>query len=248
MHPAASNFREPAPMSVWFPVSLGAGGNAIYATQWDALLRAFQSKAQTLLPAGYFFDRAQGRCPTDLSETAAIAWSANWRLRSALTVDGQWGPETADALGYLLCASGNAEAARALSVALNTPGSAIPAESLRLLFWLAQFVRAVGTGGDPSADASIPLASVGMDANAVLPLQTTVVLSAPADRTFVTTWRPGVDPTPVAPSVAAGTGTPRPTGGGSSAEPRVSTLMTAGYVAAAAVGGYFLAQWMGSKK
>lgn len=248
MYPAPSNFREPAPMSVWFPVRMGTE-QAVYATQYDALLRLFQSKAQTLLPVGYFFDRAQGRCPTDMTEALAISWSANWRRRDALTVDGQWGPETADALGYLLCATGQGEAARSLSVALNTPGTAIPADVLRLMFWLTQFVRAVGTAGEPGADASIEVASVGMDPNAVLPLQTTIVTSAPADRTFMTYWRPGVDQQPVAPSVAANTNTQPPTGSGAQdKEPRVTTLATMMYAAAAAAAGYFGAQWMKGRK
>lgn len=246
MYPSPSNFREPAPMSAWFPVLIGSD-QFVYAFQYDSLLRAFQTKARELLPVAYFFDREQGRCPTSVTELAATAWGANFRRRDALTVDGVFGPETADALGYLLCATGQGDLARQWATVLQTPNSAIPIEFLRQMFWFAQFVREVGAAGEPDVVASVPLANVGTPPNPVLPLQNQQVVSNPLDRTFVTGWRPAVEQTPVAPSTAAAnagasgsnqnpSGTPAP-------EPRVSALAAVLAVAGAGVAGFLARKW-----
>lgn len=203
MFPNASNFREPAPMSAWFDVRMN-GQQVIYAGQYDSLLRRFQSKARELLPVAYFFDREQGRCATGAIEAAAQLYGANLRRRDALTVDGRFGPETADALGFLLCATGQTDRAREWADAIRN--GVIPGEFLRQMFWFSQFVREVGTPGSPGFQASVDGANITLPPTAVLPLASTIVASDPLDRDFFTAWRPGIDPVPVAPSVAAAGG------------------------------------------
>jgi hypothetical protein len=239
MYPAAPNFREPAPGSAWFGVELAPGQNFVAETQYDALLRAFQAKARTLLPAVYLFDRQQGRCPTGALETLAVAWSANLRRASELTDDGRFGPETADALGYLLCASGQTTRAQEWAQAL-TAGT-IPGEFLRQMFWFAQFVQRVDSPSEPGFEATLDGAKITLASNAVLPTPQTIVGSAPEDRTWIAFWRPNVDPRPTPPSAAAAP-PPQPQAPQPSAGPtRVSGLAAVAIVALSAAAGWFLA-------
>jgi hypothetical protein len=194
----------------------GAEHPDVAASQWDTLVRRFQQRARDGLGTAsgaaliyapvYLFGR-DGRCDVSLSNLPD-AVMANWRRRDALTTDGQWGPETADALGFLLCAAGMSDRARRLAQEIQARTLSI--ETVRDLIWFATSVQTVGTVGAPAVTADLEQQYLLVPPAALLPTWSTVVRSDPRDAEYLVSWNPETGAAPVPPSRAAAPAQPDP--------------------------------------
>jgi hypothetical protein len=203
--------RSGAPGSLWWLTTDGAN-TRVWATQWDALLRRFQNVAQRLVPPVYAF-------PPDGNCTRVASYiGSNPRRRDAITVDGVFGPESRDLLGYLLCSAGESDRARRL--ATETASHIVSEDTMRELAMFATLVSAVGTPGAPSLSISPQAASLSFSGDLVLPTWLQRVASAPEDELWLASWVPDAgEAAPIAPSqrdpnmVPAPTPAPTPGGG-----------------------------------
>lgn len=207
MYPSPPDFRSPAPGSAWVTVSV-PGGITVYASQWDTLVRLFQQKARDLLSPMVLYGRlSSGQCNTTGLARWRDAWnvvagSTNLRRVDQITVDGRWGPEAADALWTLLCLTGQTERARETHVAIEAQN--ITAEMVRQMIWFALFVTAVDSAAAPGSvnyRSTVDGHNLEISPQAILPLWTTVVASAPEDAVWVASY-PSTGQMPRAPSQA----------------------------------------------
>jgi hypothetical protein len=240
MYPNPPDFRSGLPGSAWFVVTKTDGPHVVI-TQWDVIVRAFQAKARDhLLPIAYYRS-SSGQCPAPTvggTVTSATQWSdlfstyvgsTNVRRRDQLTVDGVFGPETADALWALLCMTHQTQRAEEWAAAITQ--RVIPLEFVRQMIWFAFYVDSVNGdyNGTPVFTNSVDGSAISIPSTAIAPTWDGVVVSAPADQLWISEFRPGIDPLPVAPSAAAAAG-----GYGAGRIPtRISWPVTLGVVALA---------------
>jgi hypothetical protein len=220
-YPARSNFQSGEPGAAWAILGLpssalggevpdeggffgwkAAGadpdvahpGEKVVESQWDAILRAFQSRARALLVGQWRFNTDLGRCDMGPMRTA-----------EDIPVNGAWGQETAEAFGALLCASG---------VTAVSPGALLPtqarpaftAEAVRAILAFAFVITKVGTPDAPYVPVydKIKADNIRVPTNAVLPSTAVLVHSPALDERWYATFDPQTDAAPVPPSRSPG--------------------------------------------
>lgn len=220
-YPNPPNFQSADPGSAWWVIQ-AADGPHVVISQWDTIVRVFQANAKRMLEAAgipLYGRSASGECPAtgssisrDISDTFSVWFgSTNVRRTSEITVDGQFGPETADLLWFLLCSTRQTQRATEWASAITQ--RVIPLEMVRQMIWFGFYVQTIRNmyteelpSGTRLYTASIEGTALTIPNNAVAPLWNQTTQSAAPDRLFFGEFRPGIDPLPVAPS--QGTGTP----------------------------------------
>jgi hypothetical protein len=201
-YPDAPTTRSGIPGSLWW-ITTDGGKKRVWATQWDALLARFQHVAARLVPPVYAFP-ADGDC-SDLTGTL----TGNIRRRDAIDVDGVFGNESRDLLGYLLCSAG--ETLRAKRLADETRRQVVSDNTVAELIMFATLVSAVGKPGEPSLSIDPQAATLQIQPNTVLPTWLQRVASAPEDREWLGAWLPeSGEPQPIPPSLRVPGAAPAP--------------------------------------
>lgn len=153
MFPARSDFQSGAGGAAWWTLK-DSRGDVIGQSQWPTLVKAFQKFASENIPELFSFldtgDCAQGSLLADIG----AVFRANVRQRSSLQQDGQWGPETADALGWFLCKTGQTTMTQLLVSSAATKGQ-IPADIVREVILFGQYVVPSDLAA-PGVNASLP--------------------------------------------------------------------------------------------
>jgi hypothetical protein len=173
--------RSGQPGSLWW---IESGVSVLY-TQWDALVRNFQTRALQLLPRQY-------------DPTAYYA--------STFTVDGIYGTKTAAALGACLALAGYSDEMNVLGT--ETARSVISQTTIAQLVFFALHVTSLATpdrqlGATTSPTPFGPKSPfIQIQGNTVLPAWDQPVLSLPLDRSWVG-LAPVGSPRPSSPSEMA---------------------------------------------
>lgn len=211
MYPEQSNWRSGAPDSAWIiigrdlarePLNTDNPNRAnrdegVLSSQWDVILKQFQRKARTLLPATWSFDLANASCA-----------GGTQRTTSDIVATGEWNAVTAEALCALLCRSVGPELAAAAARSISQSKDSLNEDTVHAIVAFAFFITHVGTLENPSIGDG-ELASyrgLRLPSGALLPSKSIPVRSAPADADYYAMFDPKTDPLPTAPSRAAANG------------------------------------------
>ncbi len=140
MFPERSDFTSGKGGAAWYTLDDGSGAPLLFQTQWPTLVKAFQLFAKGAIdtPIYAFSDNATCGQGSTLDELGAI-FRLNARRTSELTADGRWGKETADALGWALCKTGQTSMAQQLSQSIRQ-GGPIPGDIVREVILFGQHI------------------------------------------------------------------------------------------------------------
>lgn len=150
MYPNASDWKSNAGAAGWlWLIDPADQKKYLIQSQGSTIIRKFQSFGKLVLAKQandplldgfqvFAFD-SSGNCFNGSSiDQIAAASRAGAHNVADIAVDGVWTQETADLLGFLLCKSGNAAAAR--KVAADSVARSFSTETWRLVYWLGNLV------------------------------------------------------------------------------------------------------------
>lgn len=160
--------------AAWYTLEDGRGPPLIIQTQWPSLVAQFQERCKNgLIKSAIYAFGSNGTCGTGsiLDELPAFLRS-NVRRRDAITVDGQWGGESADLLGALLCITGQTTFAAQLASSIANKGP-LPPDIVRSVIFFGRYVRDVdmpsqGAGALPPSTVTLG-SGISLAADTVMP-------------------------------------------------------------------------------
>jgi len=211
MYPQPSDFRSGAPGSAWViiglpastagerPTNTAAVGEGILASQWDVILKRFQTKAQALLGPSWSYDLVNKSCTGGTPRTP-----------ESIPAVGRWTQATAEALCALLCRSLGPTFAADAADAINRSTDTLPEGVVVPVLAFAFFVTHVGTVAAPTIGAGerTTYFELRLPGNVRLPYKSDIinVQSAAADSEWFAMFDPHTDAAPVPPSAGGARG------------------------------------------
>ncbi len=218
-----SNWRSGAGgAAYWTWVDPTTKNQFLMQSQWPTVVRLFQQKCKQMLPPAFLFT-PDGKCTQGRSVTDFEAvYRTKVRKPSDVNELGIWDEPTADALGFLICSSGQTTAAVTLGREITSKGTLSPETTRQIVFFMTGVKSTdIGLPGTPrlSTEQRERGAGLKIPDGAILPnWQEVVPPEAAADIGWFrsTLWG---SPQPLPPSKGGATrpwpvtGTPPPTGG-----------------------------------